>query len=258
MTTDEQFCATVQAISPVQEIGISHVGQAVFVIEPDTQQAIVIQCLSRTGAGAWKLLVDSLGVHRRVTGSAGFDPRRKQWTVILRQVPRSALMAPVSASRRYWKWRKWAKAYLTLLEAKGTPNEAHGSVLFCLLDGPAELALEALNIEELCVVNGADRLFSCLDERFPDLETHDKVGESLDDVFRLKVGKGERSAACTGRCRELFEEAAREGIELPDVARGYLMLRGRTVEHGAKRCRGSSFHFSGQCGCGQGVCSRHG
>ena len=56
------------------------------------------------------------------------------------------------ASRRYWKWRKWAKAYLTLLEAKGTPKEAHGSALFCLLDGPAELALECLHIEELCVV----------------------------------------------------------------------------------------------------------
>ena len=71
------------------------------------------------------------------------------------------------AARRYWKWRKWAKAYLTLLEAKGTPKEAHGSALFCLLDGPAELALEGLNIEELGVVNGADRLFSCLDETVP-------------------------------------------------------------------------------------------
>ena len=38
--------------------------------------------------------------------------------------------------------------------------------------------------------------------------------------------RGERTAAYTGRCRELFEKAAREGIELPDVARGYLMLRG--------------------------------
>ena len=36
---------------------------------------------------------------------------------------------------------------------QGTPKEAHGSALFCLLDGPAELALEGLNIEELCVVN---------------------------------------------------------------------------------------------------------
>ena len=130
------------------------------------------------------------------------------------------------ATRRYWKWRKWAKTYLTLLEAKGTPKEVHGSALFCLLDGPAELALEGLNIEELCVVNGADRLFSCLDERFPDLETHDKIGESLDDVFRLRVDKGELTAAYTGRCRELFEKAAREGIELPDVAPGCIMLRG--------------------------------
>ena len=216
----------------------------------------------RTGSGAWKLLVDSLGVHRRVTGSAGFDPRRKQWTENLRQVPRSALMAPVRMLHDdTGNGEKWAKAYLTLLEAKGTPKEAHGSALFCLLDGPAELALEDLNIEELCVVNGADRLFSCLDERFPDLETHDKIGESLDDVLRLKVDKGERTAAYTGRCRELFEKAAREGIELPDVARGYLILRGArlgpgtqgyrsgsfgTVVHGAKRCTSSSFYFSGQ------------
>ena len=130
------------------------------------------------------------------------------------------------AARRHWKWRKWAKAYLTLLEAKGTPMEAHGSALFCLLDGLAELALEGLHVEELCVVNGADRLSSCLDERFPEIETHDQIGESLDNVFRLRVDKGERAAAYTGRCRELFEKAAREGIELPDVARGYLMLRG--------------------------------
>ena len=70
------------------------------------------------------------------------------------------------------------------------------------------MALEGLNIEELCVVNGADRLFWCLDERFPDLETHEQSGESLDDVFRLKVDKGERTAAYTDRCRELFEKAA--------------------------------------------------
>ena len=36
----------------------------------------------------------------------------------------------------------------------------------------------------------------------------DKIGESLDNVFRLRVDKGERTAAYTGRCRELFEKAA--------------------------------------------------
>ena len=76
-----------------------------------------------------------------------------------------------------------------------------------LLDGPAELALAGLIIEELCVVNGADRLFSCLDERFPDLETHDKIGESLDNVFCLKV---ETPAAYTSHCRKLFERRRHE------------------------------------------------
>ena len=88
------------------------------------------------------------------------------------------------------------------------------------------LALDGIRIEDLYVSNGADRVFACLDERFPDLDTHDKIGESLDNVFRLRVDKGERTAAYTSRCRELFAKAAREGIELPDVARGYLMLRG--------------------------------
>ena len=46
MTIDGRFCVTVQAISPVQEIGISRVGWAVFVTEPDRQQAIIVQCLS--------------------------------------------------------------------------------------------------------------------------------------------------------------------------------------------------------------------
>ena len=101
--------------------------------------------------------------------------------------------ASEDAARRYWKWRKWAKAYLS--RPKGTPKEAHGSALFCLLDGPAELALEGLHIEELCVVNGAGRFFSCLDERFPDLETHDKIGESLDNGGCRTVA--DRAKRCT-------------------------------------------------------------
>ena len=131
----------------------------------------------RTGGGAWKLLVDSLGVHRRVTGSAGFDPRRKQWTVTLRQVPRSALMAPVRMLHHdTGNGQNGQRPILHSSRPRALQKRPHGCALFCLLDGPTELALEGLNIEELCVVNGADRLFSCLDERFPDLETHDKIG----------------------------------------------------------------------------------
>ena len=88
------------------------------------------------------------------------------------------------------------------------------------------MALEDLNIEELCVVNGANRLFSCLDERFPDLETHYKIGESLDDVFRLKVDKGERTTYC-GVHRPLSRA-------LGSGTQGYRSGSRGTVIHGAK------------------------
>ena len=66
----------------------------------------------RTGSGAWKLLVDSLGVHRRVTGSAGFDPRRKQWTVILR----------TGATKRFIELPDVARGYLMLRGARLGPE----------------------------------------------------------------------------------------------------------------------------------------
>ena len=51
-------------------------------------------------------------------------------------------MAPVRMLHDDTGNGEWATAYLTVLEAKGTPKEAHGSALFCLPDGPAELALD--------------------------------------------------------------------------------------------------------------------
>ena len=84
--------------------------------------------------------------------------------------------------------------------------------MFCLLDGPAKMALEGLALDELSAPDGAERVFQCLDARFPDLEAHEKT------------------AAYTGRGREIFEKAAREGIAYPEVARRYLMLRGARLE----------------------------
>ena len=61
--------ALLQAISPVQETGISHVGWAVFVIEPDRQQAIVIECLSALVAelgSSWLIHLVCTGVSLEV------------------------------------------------------------------------------------------------------------------------------------------------------------------------------------------------
>ena len=54
-------------------------------------------------------------------------------------------------------------------------------------------------------------------------EELDKMNEFLDYVCRQpveKVEKDERTGAYVGRFLERFDTAAREGIELPDVARG--------------------------------------
>ena len=86
------------------------------------------------------------------------------------------------------------------------------------------MALEGLALDELSAPDGAERVFQCLDARFPDLEAH------------------ERTAAYTSRSCEVFKKAAREGFALPEVARGYLMLRGARLEPDEEsHCVGSSW-----------------
>ena len=60
------------------------------------------------------------------------------------------------------------------------------------MDPLSWLSKTHIHVEDLCVANGADRVFSCLDERFPDLETHDKIGKSL--VIRSHFGPSTQSA----------------------------------------------------------------
>ena len=62
----------------------------------------------------------------------------------------------------------------------------------------------------------------------------DKVAEILDQVFQLKIQKGERTADYTGRAKEIFEKADREGIPCPSVAKGYLILKGSKLADGRR------------------------
>ena len=108
------------------------------------------------------------------------------------------------ATRRYWKWEKMVQKPIIHSSRPRALQRRRMVVLSSVywMD-PPELALEGLNIEELSVVNGADRLFSCLDERFGTLRHTTRLANQWDDVFRLKVDKGERTAAYTGWCRAL-------------------------------------------------------
>ena len=81
---------------------------------------------------------------------------------------------------------------------------------------------------------GQDVIYQVLDERFPEEAVHDRIGEVLDNVFDLKAEKGESTATFTGRVRAAFSAAEAEGIKIPSVARGYLLLRFSRLQHEKK------------------------
>lgn len=108
----------------------------------------------------------------------------------------------------YKLWKRWSRAYLAVQRARGTDESVFGAMLFTMLDGTALRAFDATNMDELEQTGGQDLIYQVLDDRFPEEAVHDRLGEVLDKVFDLKVEKGES-----------------EGVKLPSVARGYLLLR---------------------------------
>ena len=127
--------------------------------------------------------------------------------------------------KEYKRWKRWSRAYLTVQKAKGTPDEALGSLLFTLLDGSALRAFDSTNMDDLEVEGGQDVVYQVLDDRYPEASTHDRLGEILDAIFDLKVERGESTAVYTGKARAAFSAAEAEGVKFPDTARGYLVLR---------------------------------
>ncbi|CAK9010135.1 unnamed protein product, partial [Durusdinium trenchii] len=93
-------------------------------------------------------------------------------------------------AKDYERWRRWCRAYLTVQRAKGVGPEAHGSLVFSLLDGTALRALDQVPMDRVEEIGGEEVIFQILDDRFPAEATHDRLGSVLDQVFDLKVEKG--------------------------------------------------------------------
>ena len=108
---------------------------------------------------------------------------------------------------------------------RGVDETALGAMLFTLLDGTALRAFDSVELDSLEQAGGQDIIYQVLDERFPEEAVHDRLGEVLDGVFDLKVDKNESTAAFTGKARAAFTAAEAEGVKLPSVAKGYLLLR---------------------------------
>ena len=132
-----------------------------------------------------------------------------------------------NAAADFRSWRRWAEAKTIVEKAKGTPAEAIGPLLLTLLDGDAAEAVEHLSLPNQLGKDGGDTiLLDALAERYSEKENTDKVGEALQGVFGLSIDKNENTVAYTGRARTAFQRARKEGIDLPDVAKGFITLRG--------------------------------
>ena len=129
------------------------------------------------------------------------------------------------SSKAHRRWRRWSRAYLTVQKAKGTPAEAFGSVLYTLLDGTALRAFDQVDMARLEEHGGEEVTYEILDQRYPEEEAHDRIGEVMDTIFDLKVDRGETTGNFTGKVRAAFAAAEAEGISFPSVARGYMLLR---------------------------------
>ena len=68
--------------------------------------------------------------------------------------------------QEYYKaWKKWARARLLMEKGRGGKSETFGPVLYALLEDTAVHALEHVELEELAVEGGEEKLFAVLDAR---------------------------------------------------------------------------------------------
>eukprot|EP00435_Cladocopium_sp_Y103_P073897 s9_g45.t1 len=126
-------------------------------------------------------------------------------------------------SKEYKRWKTWCCNKLLTLDK--LPEASRGAYVYTLLSGKALEAVEHLEPSAYQKAGGDLVLWELLDQRFPQKEQIDELGEILGEVFTLKVKDGETMKMWAARSQELFEKCARKtGVKFPDEARGWLML----------------------------------
>ena len=107
--------------------------------------------------------------------------------------------------------------------------EALGPWVYTLLDcqdgqdGQAAVALESIEIKDVCTDGGEELVFRELDQRFRDKVAVDRMGEAMEETIGLKTVKNETTEAFTGRSSTRLQTG---GVNLPSEARGYVVMRG--------------------------------
>ena len=121
------------------------------------------------------------------------------------------------------KWKLWCQAKMA--SPKDLDKKQRGPWVFMLLDGLALETVEHMTIEQLTADDGDEKIWTLLEERFPDKLKHDHLAECLREVFALHAKEGESMAEWTSRVQESFSKCRRKvSVEFPSEARGWITL----------------------------------
>ena len=121
------------------------------------------------------------------------------------------------------RWKLWAQA--KLMTFKDFKKEQRGPWLFTLLEGKAWDSVEHMSLEDLAKPDGEQELWKLLEQRFPEKEPFDQMGEALGAVFALAAKENEDLKTWTGRVRDTFDQCQRKGqVSFPGQAKGWILL----------------------------------
>ena len=121
------------------------------------------------------------------------------------------------------RWQQWCEAKMTTI--KDLQKHQRGPWIYTLLDGAAWDAVEHIQLSEIATDGGDAKLWKLLQDRFPQREAHDLMGEALGDVFALAAKDQESGKEWTARVRETCEQCHRRAsVEFPSEVRGWIAL----------------------------------
>lgn len=126
-------------------------------------------------------------------------------------------------AQEYRRWKTWVQNKILTMEK--LPKAARGPFVFTLLSGKALECVEHLDPASYQKEGGEEVLLTLLDQRFPEKDKTDELGELLTEVFAVKANHQETVKGWIGRGSELFDRLKRKTqVDLPEEARGWLLL----------------------------------
>ena len=118
--------------------------------------------------------------------------------------------------------------------------------MYTLLDGQAALALESIEVKDMCTDGGEELFFRELDQSFPD-KMEETIGPQIMNMKLRRLSLDDR---------DLFTPSADGGVNLPSEARGYIVLRGYRLGHVCKSQKLGVRSDPNVVSCGQNTLTR--